>query len=70
MKSSPESLPPRLHSDKSDEATFATQLAGDLLWLDTSVGFVEGADFDFNVIAKHAALFAIERQAVEHSQSI
>ena len=38
--------------------------------LDARVGFVEGADFDFDIVAKHAALFAIERQAVEHSQRI
>ena len=35
-----------------------------------SVGFVEGADFDFDLLAQHAALSAIERQAVQHGQRI
>jgi hypothetical protein len=57
-----------LNADEGDHAASTAKLAGDAGGLDPGIGFVEGADLDFDVIAKDVAGFAIQREAVKYGQ--
>ena len=61
-----------LHSHQGDHAT--TAAASDpprnTLRVDAGIGLVDGGDIDDDVIAQHAALVAVQSQAIQHRQSI
>ena len=61
-----------LHSDEGDQAAAAgaRDVARNTLRVDARIRFVEGLDIDGDVIAEHAALPAVERQAIQHRQRI
>jgi hypothetical protein len=61
-----------LHSHQGHQAAAAA--AGDLprnaLRFDARIRLVEGGDVDDDVVAEHAALVAVQSQAIQHRQSI
>jgi hypothetical protein len=61
----------RLHADQPDHAAVgARDEARDALGADAGVGLVEGRDDDINIVAKDAALGAIDGEAVKRGEGV
>ena len=61
-----------LHADQPDEAEAAgfSKAADQFRNFDARIGLVDGVDFDVDVRAKHSALRAVERDAVEGGKRV
>jgi hypothetical protein len=59
-----------LHSYEGDHAASAAKLPGNAFGTNAGVGFIEGADHDLDIFAQHAAIPAVERQAIQNRQRI